>query len=94
MRIWLTRWRDNEARVEPASQSLNHLGAIGLQALDYLDRKERPSEAWLAEQRAFLETLKKPQNEVRFAIVPSIEKLVDGYGFAALGVFSACSTDT
>ena len=77
MRIWLTRWRDNDAGVEPASQTLNHLGAIGLQALDYLDRKERPSDQWLAEQRAFLETLKKPQNEVRFAIVPSIEKLID-----------------
>src|ERR1700678_263083 len=77
IRMWLTRWRDNNARVEPASETLKHLGEIGLQALDYVDRKERPSDAWLAEQRAFLETLKKPQNEVRFAIVPSIEKLID-----------------
>jgi len=76
MRVWLTRWRDNNARVEPASQTLNHLGTLGLQALDYLDRKERPSDGWLTEQRAFLKTLKKPQNEVRFAIVPSIEKLI------------------
>jgi hexosaminidase len=75
MRIWLTRWRDNDARVEP-SQALSRLGVIGLQALDYLDRNERPPDAWLAEQRAFLETLKKPQNEVRLAIVPSIEKLI------------------
>jgi hexosaminidase len=77
MRVWLTRWRDNDARVEPASQTLNHLGALGLQALDYLDRNERPSDAWLAAQRAFLETLKKPQAELRFAIVPSIQKLVN-----------------
>ncbi len=76
MQIWLTRWRDNDARIEPASQSLNHLGAIGLEALDYLDRRERPSDEWLARQRAFFETLRKPQNEVRFAIVPSIERLV------------------
>ena len=75
MRIWLTRWRDNDARVEP-SQALSRLGSIGVQALDYLDRNQRPLDAWLAEQRAFLETLKKPQNEVRLAIVPSIEKLV------------------
>ena len=38
----------------------SRLGSIGLQALDYLDRGERPPDAWLAQQRAFLETLKKP----------------------------------
>jgi hexosaminidase len=76
IRAWLTRWRDNDARIEPASQILNHLGAIGLEALGYLDRSERPPEEWLARQRVFFETLKKPQNEVWFAILPSIEKLV------------------
>ena len=76
MRIWLTRWRDNDARIQPASQTLNHLGAIGLEALDFLDRSERPSDEWLARQRSFFETVRKPQNEVRFAILPSIETLV------------------
>jgi hexosaminidase len=77
IRMWLTRWRDTDARVEPASQTLKHLGAVGLEALDYLARKQRPSDQWLAEQRAFLATLKKPRNEVRFAIMPSMEKLID-----------------
>jgi len=76
LRMWLIRWRDNDARVEP-NGALKHLGAIGLQALDYLDRNERPPVEWLAEQRMFLETLKKPQAEVRLAIVPSIERLVN-----------------
>jgi hexosaminidase len=76
MRIWLTRWRDNDARIGPASQALNRLGVIGLQALDYLDHNQRPPDAWLAEQRAFLETLKKPVAELRLAIAPSIGKLV------------------
>jgi hexosaminidase len=76
LRIWLTRWRDNPARIEPASQALNRLGVIGLQALDYLERNERPPDAWLREQRAFLETLRKPQAELRLAIAPSIEKLI------------------
>jgi hexosaminidase len=75
MRIWLTRWRDNVVGIEP-SQVLSRLATIGLQALDYLDRNQRPPDTWLAEQRAFFETVKKPQNEVRLAIVPSIEKLV------------------
>jgi hexosaminidase len=76
IRIWLTRWRDDDARIEPASQTLNHLATIGLEALGYLERGDRPSDEWLARQRAFFETLRKPQNVVRFAIVPSIEKLI------------------
>ncbi|MGA2212428.1 MAG: family 20 glycosylhydrolase [Bryobacteraceae bacterium] len=76
LRMWLIRWRDNDARIEP-NGALEHLGAIGLQAIDYLERGERPPDAWLAQQRAFLETCKKPQAEVRFAIAPSIEKLVN-----------------
>jgi hexosaminidase len=77
MRIWLERWRDNKAAIEPASETLRRLGQIGLQALNYLDHSESPPAAWAAEQRAFLNTLKKPQDELRFAIVPSISKLVE-----------------
>jgi hexosaminidase len=89
MRIWLTRWRDNNARLQPTleksavlkediavSEMLSRLGAIGLQALDYLERGERAPSAWVAEQRAFLGTIKRPQAELRIAIAPSIEKLV------------------
>ena len=89
MRIWLTRWRDNDAQLKPVleksellredipvSENLSRLAAIGLQALDDLDRGERPPDGWLAQQRAFLETCKKPQAELRLAIAPSIEKLV------------------
>ena len=77
MRAWLTLWRNNDVQSEPASEALRRLGAIGLEALDYLDRNERPSDQWLVEQRAFLETLKKPQAELRLAIAPSIEKLIN-----------------
>jgi hexosaminidase len=90
MRIWLTRWRDNDALLQPTleksallkedipvSADLSRLASIGLQALDYLDRNQRPPESWLAEQKAVLEKLKKPQADVRIAIAPSIEKLVN-----------------
>jgi hexosaminidase len=89
MRAWLTRWRDNDTRLKPTleksdllkedvpvSDALRRLSVLGLEALDYLDRKERPPDAWLAQQQAFLETLKKPIAELRIAIAPSIEKLV------------------
>jgi hexosaminidase len=95
MRIWLTRWRDNDALLQPTleksarlkedipvSADLSRLASIGLQALDYLDRNQRPPESWLAQQRAFLEKLKKPQADVRIAIVPSIEKLVNAAAMA------------
>ncbi len=90
MRIWLTRWRDNHALLQPAleksdllkedipvSEALSRLGAIGLEALDNLDRSERPRATWFVQQRSFLETLKKPLAELRLAIAPSIEKLVN-----------------
>jgi hexosaminidase len=90
IRIWLARWRDNDAQLRPlleksellredvpVSENLNRLATIGLQALDYLARGERPPDAWLGQQRAFLEACKKPQAELRLAIVPSIEKLVN-----------------
>ena len=56
MRIWLTRWRDNDALLQPTleksallkedvpvSQAVSRAASIGLQALDYLDRNERPA---------------------------------------------------
>lgn len=90
MRSWLIRWRDNASRLKPTlekssllredmpvSEALSRLGAMGVEALDYLDRGQRPPEAWLAEQRAFLGGLTKPQAELRLAIVPSIQKMLD-----------------
>jgi hexosaminidase len=76
MRMWLTRWAKNDVPIEPASEALRRLGSIGLEALDYLDRGERPPAAWVSQQRLFLETLKKPIAELRLAVAPSIEKLV------------------
>ena len=91
IRAWLTRWRDNDAKLRPTleksallaedipvSKDLSQLGTIGLQALDYIERNQRPTEAWVKEQRAFLEDAKKLHAELFIAIVPSIRKLVDG----------------
>jgi hexosaminidase len=76
IRMWLTRWRDNQTSFQAASEALRRSSAIGLKALDFLERGQRAPESWTKEQRAYLATLRKPVDAVRFAIVPAIEKLV------------------
>jgi hexosaminidase len=90
LRTWLTLWRDNDARLRPileksallvedvpVSRDLSQLGSIGLQALDFMERKKRPPEAWIDEQRKYLDGAKKLRLELSIAIVPSIQKLVE-----------------
>ena len=90
MRRWLLRWSANDAALEltvakslllqevvPLSQDLSKLGTVGLQALDFAESGKKPPQAWLDEQRSFLENAKKPRAELLLMIVPSIEKLVN-----------------
>jgi hypothetical protein len=86
----LTRWRDTYADLQPLadrsflvkeilpmSQNLSALGAAGLQALGYLDRGERASETWKAEQLAVVEQAKKPSAQVLLMVGPSVQKLIE-----------------
>ena len=63
--------------VAPISQNLSTLGAAGLGALDYLDRGERPSAAWVTEQLAMIEQAKKPHAELLLVVTPAFQKLVE-----------------
>jgi hexosaminidase len=101
IRIWLTRWRDNDAILEPAardsflmqeavpiSQNLSALGAVGLEALDYLDRGQPSPDPWRAEQLARIAEAEKLQTQLLLMIVPSIRRLVElsaGAGAPAAG---------
>jgi hexosaminidase len=91
IRAWLTLWRDNDARLKPTleksfllaqdvpvSKDLSDVAAIGLEALDFLDRGKHPPAAWMAQQKAFLDNARKIRQEVFIAIVPSVQKLVAG----------------
>jgi hexosaminidase len=92
IRMWLVRWRDNPSleslgrqsllakEVVPLSQDLSAAATAGLQALDYLDRGERASEAWKAEQLARLTEAQKPKAQLLLMVVPPILKLVDEAG--------------
>jgi hexosaminidase len=94
IRSWLTRWRDNDAKLQPAasqsspgqsfllnevapvSQDLSAIGSAGLEALDYLDRRERAPDAWKTQQDALLQQAAKPKAEVMLMIVPPVQKLI------------------
>ena len=91
LRRWLTRWRDNDAAVEPIledsfllqeaiplSKDLAAVSAAGLEALDYIDRNAKPDAAWLSRQHALLESAAKPRAEMLLMIVAPVRTLVDG----------------
>jgi hexosaminidase len=85
----LTRWRDNDAVLQPelensallkelvpVSQALSSLGAAGLQALDYIDKGEKAPEAWKAQTIAMIEQAKKPMAGLFIAVAPDVQTLV------------------
>ncbi len=88
-RRWLTTWRDNDARLQPViqkspllgeiaplSQDLSRVGRIGVEALDAIESGKRPPEAWVTEQRAFLQEAKKARAELLLMVAAPVEKLV------------------
>jgi hexosaminidase len=89
IRNLLNRWRDNQAELQPqfekslllkevapVSQNLSALGAAGLAALDYLDRGEPATGAWVTAQLAVVEQAKKSQAQLLIMVAPSVEKLI------------------
>jgi hexosaminidase len=90
IRMWLTTWRDNDARLHPVlegsfllqedgplSQNLSALAATGLQALDYLDKGQPAPDAWKTQQLAVIEQAKTRQADLFLAVVAPVQQLVD-----------------
>jgi hexosaminidase len=90
IRMWLTTWRDNDARLhpvleqsfflqedEPLSQNLSALGATGLQALDYLDKGQSAPDAWKTQQLALIEQAKTRKADLLLMVVVPVEQLVE-----------------
>ncbi len=90
MRRWLTRWRDNDAALEPViaqsfllteiapiSQSLTKVSSIGLEALDYIAAKKAAPANWVAQQTAVLDDARKVRAELLLVIVDAVQKLVN-----------------
>jgi hexosaminidase len=56
--------------------NLSRVASAGLQAVDYLERGQRPPDAWIAQQASLLEEAGKPQAQLLLMIVPPVQKLV------------------
>ena len=90
LRVWLTAWRDNDAKLQPIltksflasedapiSKELSRVGSVGLEALDYIEHHQHAPQAWLDEQRAFLQQAGKMHLELWLAVVPPVQILVE-----------------
>jgi hexosaminidase len=64
--------------VAPVSESLSKTGAIGLEALQYLESGKRAPADWVAEQKQELDKMEQPKAEVVLAAVRPVRALLDG----------------
>jgi hexosaminidase len=90
IRTWLTRWRDNQSKMQvletqsfllkeivPMSEDLSAVAATGLRALDYIERGERAPQTWANDQIALLQQAQKPKAQLLLMVAPSVQKLVE-----------------
>jgi hexosaminidase len=90
IRKWLVLWKDNDAKLQslqgqsflmkevaPLSQNLSTLAASGLEAMDYLDRGQAPSNDWKTQQLAVVKQAQEQKAQLLIMVVPSIQKLID-----------------
>ena len=90
IRTLLSAWRDNDAKFRPSleqsfllhelaplSTDLSSLGAIGLLALDYLDKSEPSPAAWRTQQLASIEQAKIPKADLVLVVAPVVQRLVE-----------------
>ena len=88
--MWLSRWRDNQTKLQPLenqlfllqeivplSEDLSAVAVMGLQALDYVIRGERAPDSWTAEQFALLQEAEKPKAQLLLMVAPAVQKLVE-----------------
>jgi hexosaminidase len=100
LRSQLTVWRENDRKLQPLAQrsflvkevsatslDLSTLAAVGLLALDFVTKGQRPPEDWKAQQLAILEQIQKPKGQLLLMPTPAIEKLVE-----AASAGGACSS--
>ena len=89
IRAQLTRWRDNSVVAEsilarypdlreavPLAKNVRDLSTAALEALDGLDRGQKPSRAWVTRQRQLLEREGVPQADLTVTLVDTLRMLI------------------
>jgi hexosaminidase len=89
IRAMLTKWRDIDENlrplaeksslvqeVTPISHNLSALATAGLQSLDYLDRGERPPDAWKTQQIALAQQAIQPKAQLLLMVASPVQKLI------------------
>lgn len=89
IRAILTAWRDNDVRIQPIladsfltkglaplSQNLSAVGSAGLQALDIIDKGQRPPEAWSSQTQLAIQQAMKPQADLLLPVASPVQALV------------------
>ena len=86
---WFQQWVDAAPEAEqlmttpllapavPRAQQLGQLGATGLEALDYLSKKQSAPSDWKQSKLTLLDEAKKPVGMVRFTVLDALKQLVN-----------------
>ena len=61
----------------PVSDMITELCRRGLQAMENIESKQKPSEEWRKATADLIATAEKPQAEMLVAIVPAVKRLVE-----------------
>ena len=90
LRKWFTRWRDNDARIEPylatsmlreplvpLSQQLSELGTLGLAALDAIEAAHPVTPGQRKEQLAKAGVCGAPHAEMFLVVTPAVRTLIE-----------------
>jgi hexosaminidase len=92
IRTYLAAWQQNDALLEPMfhgnkrlteiqdhSKNLSVAAAIGLDALNKIDKGAAPDAAWVQQQANTLDNCAKAHNESEIAVIPEIAALLTGH---------------
>jgi hexosaminidase len=90
VRTQLETWKQNDSQLEPLlrnsallqdaaplSADLAALGDAGLQALDYIDKREPAPQTWATQQLAIIDKAAEPRASLLLVIAPTVRRLVE-----------------
>jgi hypothetical protein len=100
LRTTLREWAEVDVRLAPTaagnplvgelaglSRALSTVGAIGLEALGFIEKGETAPETWISERNQRLAAIDRPEAEVMLAAVRPVRLLIQAAAVGNQGVF-------